>query len=250
MIHLKTDEEVAIMKEGGIKLKKVAEELLPKIKPGVVTEEIDHETEKLILKQGAVPSFKTVKGYRWSTCLPINEQVVHTPPSNRIIQEGDVITVDLGVLYKGLHVDWATTFIVGEPKDKRHLYFLEAGKRALRKAIDKATSGRHLGEISETIQKEVESSGFFILKELTGHGIGRELHEDPYVPGYLDRPVKKTALIQPGLVIAIEVIYSVGTEEIAYESGNDWSIRTRDKSLSACFEETVAIAQQKSFILT
>ncbi|MBI4004786.1 type I methionyl aminopeptidase [Candidatus Roizmanbacteria bacterium] len=250
MIHLKTPEEITIMQEGGKKLRTVVKGLLPKIRSGMTTNFIDIEAERLIRAQGAEPSFKRVPGYHWSTCMPINEQVVHTPPSSRILGEGDLVTLDIGVFYKGYHTDWATTVIIGRPLSNEHLHFLEVGKRALRKAIQNATAGKCIGNMSEAIQQEIYSEGYYILKELTGHGIGRELHEDPYVPGHLDRPVEKTPHIKPGLVLAIEVIYSIGTENMSYEKDNEWSIVTQDGSLAACFEETVAIQQNNSFILT
>lgn len=250
MIHLKSEKEIEVMKEGGQKLRKAVHRLLPKIVPGVVTEEIDQEAERLIKEQGAMPSFKTVTGYNWTTCLPINEQIVHTPPSKRVIKSGDIVTLDIGAYYKGYHTDWATTVVAGEAKDKKIWHFLETGRRTLKKAIEQAKAGKYIGDISETIEKEIYGSGYFIVRSLTGHGIGEKLHEDPYVPGYLDKPVQKTPLIKPGLTLAIEVIYSMGTEEMAYEEEDKWSIITRDRSMSACFEETIAVTDRKTFILT
>ncbi len=250
MIHLKTKHEIELMHEGGRKLRTVVNELVPKIKVGMTTNEVDQLAEKLILSQGAEPSFKRVPGYHWTTCLPVNEQVVHTPPSERILKEGDVLTVDIGVFYKGYHTDYATTIVLGDTRDPQKDQFLEKGKTALNKAIKIAKSGRYLGEISQAIQETIEGAGYKILKELTGHGIGHELHEDPYVPGYLDRPLTKTYKIVSGLVIAVEVIYSVSSEQIAYEKGNDWSITSGDRSLTACFEKTIALEDTNTIILT
>lgn len=250
MIDLKSNEEIEIMKEGGKKLKKVVEELLPLIEVNVTTEEIDKEAEKLIRKYDGYPSFKTVKNYRWSTCLPVNEQVVHTPPSKRKLKSGDILTLDIGMLYKGFHTDFATTIIVGNEDDKEKKYFLSVGEKALYSAIKQARAGEKLGKISAAIEKEIYSAGFRVIKELTGHGIGSNLHEDPYVFGYQYQPIEKTPLIKPGLTLAIEVIYSQSTEKIAYENGNSWSIITSDGSLSACFEHTVAITENETFILT
>ncbi|QQG44704.1 MAG: type I methionyl aminopeptidase [Candidatus Roizmanbacteria bacterium] len=250
MIHLKTKEELEIMKQGGDILKSVVSQVIPNIKPGIKTEDIDNEAERLIKKQGALPSFKEVEGYYWTTCLPINEQIVHTPPSKRILKEGDVLSIDIGVYYKGYHTDWATTLIVGQKKDEKHKKFLEVGKSTLKKAIEKAKIGRHLGEISALIQKEIEGNGYFVVKELTGHGIGCKLHEEPYIPGFLDKSVKQTPIMKSGLTMAIEVIYSEGTEEMIYEPGENWSIVTKDGSISACFESTVALSDKKTFILT
>lgn len=249
MIKLKTPEEIKIMAEGGKRLINVVDQLVPEIKEGTKTEYIDKLAEDLILKQGGTPSFKKVPGFFWSICIPINEQVVHTPPSGRVIKTGDMVTLDIGMYYQGYHTDYAITVLVGE-KDPKKEKFLEIGKQTLEKAIQKAQAGHFLGEISEVIQKEIYGNGYFILKELTGHGVGKDLHEEPYVLGFVDRPVEKTYKIKPGLVIAIEIIYSMGTEKIAYEKGDDWSIITRDKSLSACFERSVAITDKNTVILT
>lgn len=250
MIDLKTDEEIKIMAEGGAKLREVVKELIKKIKVGVTTKEIDKEAEKLIKEKGGEPSFKTVRNYYWSTCLPINEQVVHTPPSNRVLKNGDVLTLDIGMYFKGYHTDYATTFIVGEVKDKRVNHFLEVGKKTLDKAIKQVKPGQRLGKISEIIEDEITKEGYFILKDLTGHGIGKELHMEPYVFNFRERPTEKTMIIKPGLTIAIEVIYSAGTEEIAYEKDNEWSIISADRSLTACFEHTIAVTKNNVLVLT
>ncbi len=250
MIHLKNPQEIAIMAEGGKILRAVVNKLMPQIQAGMSTNQVDQLAESLIRDKGAEPSFTKVPGYRWTTCLPVNEQVVHTPPSKRVLINGDVLTVDIGVFHKGFHTDYATTIVIGQPKDAEVTHFLESGKRALNAAIKKATVGRHLGEISHEIQTSIEGEGYRILRELTGHGIGHELHEDPFVLGYEDRPASKTYKMPPGLVIAIEVIYSVSTPNIAYESGNKWSITSSDRSLTACFEKTVALQDKNTFILT
>lgn len=249
-IDLKTKEEIKIMQEGGLRLKRIVAALLKKIDVGITTKQIDNQAFELIKKQGGEPSFKKVKGYFWSTCLPVNDQVVHSPPSDRKLKQGDLLTLDIGMYFRGYHTDFATTvFIGGDPDDKIN-HFLETGKRALNKAIVAAKLGNRLGQISAAIEKEIYGQGFFILKELTGHGIGKTLHEDPYIFGYKEKPIDKTLLIKLGLTIAIEVIYSTGTEEIAYEKENNWSIITQDGSLSACFEHTVAVMEKKSLVLT
>jgi len=250
MIEYKTDEEMRIMMEGGKKLKAAVSLLLPFVKVGMTTREIDREAERLILSQGADISFKRVKGYHWTTCLPINEQVVHTPPGKRVIKDGDILTIDIGAYYRGFHTDYATTFIVGNKKDKKTDDFLKIGEEALQKAILQAKNGNYVGQISQAIEKTIYPAGYHIMEQLTGHGVGHELHEDPFIPGFLDVPIEKTLKIRPGLVIAIEVIYSMGTEEIAYEKDDSWSIVTSDGSLSACFEHTVAITDKNTYILT
>lgn len=250
MINLKTKEEIAIMTECGAKLRQTVEELIPWIKEGMTTLDIDNEAERLLIKHGAESSFNKVHGYKWSTCLPINEQAVHTPPTKRVLKNGDVLTVDIGAFYKGFHTDTATTIVIGGNTDEETQKFLDVGRKALDKGIAQVKAGNHLGHISRVIQNEVEGNGYFILKQLTGHGIGRELHEDPYVFNFLDRPIEKTYKMRPGLVIAVEVIYSQGTEEIVHEEEEEWSIITDDHSLSACFEKTIAITEENAYILT
>jgi len=249
MIRLKTKEEIEVIKEGGRRLREVIKELLPQIKAGVTTKQIDNKAAELIRKMGGEPSFKKVDDYFWSTCLPINEQIVHTPPSDRIIKESDILTIDIGMYYKDFHTDFADTIAVGKVDEKVES-FLETGKKTLELAIKKVKKGVRLGEISQTIQNEIEEAGYSLVKQLTGHGIGRDLHEDPSIPGFLDRPKEKTLVIKPGLVIAIEVIYAMGDGAMVHESHDDWSIRTADRSLSACFEHTVAVTDNETLVLT
>jgi methionyl aminopeptidase len=250
MIHLKTKEEIEIMKECGRILKTSTDELLKMIKPGITTLEIDQEAERLINKNGAESSFKKVPGYSWTTCLPVNEQAVHTPPSKRVLKDGDVLTIDIGAYLKGFHTDYATTCIVGTKKDPKIETFLTVGQETLEKAVSVVKQGAYLGEISKVMQDGIYGHGYFVLKELTGHGVGRELHEDPYVPNFLERPVEKTMKIPSGLVIAVEVIYSMGSELIAYENGQEWSITSADKSICACFERSIAVFDKNTYILT
>ncbi len=250
MIHLKTNEEIQTMQKGGEILKKTVYELRKLIKPGITTKEIDDYAEKSIKKLGGQSSFKKVKDYNWTTCLPINEEVVHTPPSKRILQNGDILTFDIGVYFRGFHTDFSDTVVVGEQADEKTRKFLQTGKDALAKAIKQFKKGNRLGDISLAIEKEITGHGYFVVKQLTGHGIGRSLHEDPYVLGYLDRPVNQTQLIKPGLAVAIEVIYSMGTEDITYDDKESWIIKTKDNSISACFEKTLAICNEDTLILT
>lgn len=250
MIKLKTPQEIRIMQKAGIKLRKVVVKLLPLIKPGITTQYINEQAEVLIKKYGGESSFGKVRNYRWATCLPINEQAVHTPPSGRVLRNGDVLTVDIGLYYQGFHTDFATSFIVGDKKDKEAIRFLEVGKTTLIKALKQVENGNNLGKISQVIQAEIEKNGYRILKDLTGHGIGRDLHEDPFVLQYLDRPVEKTYQMRPGLVIAVEVIYSQSAENISFEKGSDWSIVSADGSIAACFEHTIAITDRGPIIIT
>ncbi|MFA6532622.1 MAG: type I methionyl aminopeptidase [Patescibacteria group bacterium] len=250
MVHLKTDNEISVMAEGGKRLKMVVKDLLPLIIPGISTKEIDDRAEKLIRAQGGKSSFKTVSGYNFSTCTPINEQIVHTKPSGRILKTGDVLTLDIGMLYKGWHTDYAITKVVGGPSKNPNINkFLKIGEETLYLAIKKAQVGQRLGSISEVIEREIAGNGYYIIKELTGHGIGKKLHEDPYVFGFVDKPINKSLLIKKGLVIAIEIIYAMGTDSMVYEDDN-WSIITEDRSISACFEHTIAVTDKGPIILT
>lgn len=252
MIHLKSWEEIKAMQEGGAILRKTVETLIPWIKAGITTEDVDNEAARLIKENGGDISFNKVPGYSWATCLCVNEQIVHTPPNKYKLKDGDVLTVDIGVFHKGMHTDYADTIVIGgeDKTDEATRKFLKVGREALDRAIEHARVGGYIGEISHSIEQDIYGNGYHILSELTGHGVGKDLHEAPYVPGYLDRPIEKTYKIKSGLVIAVEVIYSVGTEDIAHEKGDDWSIVTSDGSLSACFEKTIALFDKKRFILT
>jgi len=250
MIDYKTEEEIKIMSEGGKKLKQILERLIKFVKPGITTLAIENEAQRLIKEEKAEVSFDKVEGYQFATCLPVNEQIVHTPPSERVLKKGDLLTIDIGLYYQGFHTDCAKTMVVGEEERGEIKRFLDTGREALKKAIEKIKVGGYLGEVSKAIEAIIKKNGYFVIKKLTGHGIGKDLHEDPFVFGFLDRPVEKTLKIKPGLVLAVEVIYSMGTEEMAFEKDNDWSIVTKDGSLSACFEKTVAVTKNGVLILT
>lgn len=250
MINLKTKDEIKLMIEGGNILKKTVAAILPLVSAGTTTLEIDKYAEEQILLEGAKPSFKTVKDYHFTICAPVNEEVVHTPPSGRILKKGDIITIDIGVLYKGFHTDFATTFVVDGPANKKIEEFLNVGKETLNKAISKVAAGSRLGLISKTIFDEITSHKYSIIRDLTGHGIGRELHEDPLIPGFVDVDIDKTSIIKSGMVLAIEIIYCLGSGEIEHDQNDWWNVLTRDRSLSACFEHTIAVDGEKVLTLT
>jgi len=251
MIKLKTPVEIEIMAEGGAKLKKILQALTAFSRSGRQTREIEKLAQKLIAREKATPSFSTVPGYHWATCLPVNSGIVHTPPSDYRLKRGDVLTIDIGLYYKGFHSDMATTIIIDEDinKDKDKIEFLELGKKTLNKAIRQFKIGQYLGKVSSTIEREIKAGGAFVIKELTGHGIGRNLHEDPYVFNYLERPIEETLKIENGLVVDIEIIYAQGGEKIDYEE-DQWSIKSADGSLTASFEKMVAISDGKTRVLT
>lgn len=285
MIDIKTPEEIKIMREGGKILSSVLLQLLKNIKPGVTELEIDKLAEELILKNGAKPGFKEVKGYNNSICVSTNNVVVHGVPTNYKFKVGDVVGIDCGVFYKGFHTDMAETILVGAEvahenfrvhdakkdgsfpsdaesasahsenfagsprRDSLHK-FLETGKRALNEAIKVARVGNRVGHISKTIQNIVEEEGYSIVRSLVGHGVGRSLHEEPEVPGFLEVDIKETPVLKTGITIAIEVIYNMGKSNVKYLNEDGWTIATEDGSISGLFERTIAITKGKPLILT
>ncbi len=244
----KTEEEIAVIKEGGSRLKKILQALLQQAKPGVNTSDLDKIADNLIKQAGGSPSFKTVRGYKWATCMSVNDEVVHGIPDDTL-KNGDLLCIDIGLLYKGFHTDCAWTIVVGDSKPEVRK-FLTTGEKALTLAIKQVKAGNRVGHISRAIQKTVESSGYSVVKALVGHGIGRSLHENPQIPGFLDTDIDKTPLLEEGMTIAIEVIYNQGKDEVVYKNNDGWTIVTRDRSLSAVFEHTILVTNGKPLILT
>lgn len=252
MIPTKTKKEIEIMKEGGKKLSFVFGEVLQEIKPGIKLKELDKLAESLIVEQGGFPSFKTVKGYNWATCININEGVVHGVPNDYRIKEGDVVSLDIGMLYRGFHTDMARTVLVRNQKSKvksQKSRFLGAGKKALRAAITVAKPGKRVGHISAAIEREIRKSGFSPVEALTGHGVGRKLHEEPQIPCFLAGKIEETPLLEQGITLAIEVIYTGGKPDLILED-NGWTIKTADNSLAGLFENTILITKKGPIILT
>ncbi|MCL5113668.1 MAG: type I methionyl aminopeptidase [Patescibacteria group bacterium] len=258
MIDIKTPEEIKTMREGGRILSLVLFKLLQNIKPGVSELEIDRLAEELILKNGAKPGFKKVKGYKNSICVSTNGVVVHGVPTSYKFREGDIVGIDCGVFYKGFHTDMAETILVGaevapplrgSPR-RETAKFLETGKRALNEAIKMAKVGNRVGHISKTIQSIVEGEGYSVVRSLVGHGVGKKLHEEPEVPGFLVGPIEKTPKLRPGMTIAIEAIYNMGKSDVAYANKDGWTIKTADGSVSGLFERTIVIAKEGPVILT
>jgi len=254
MIPIKTEREIKLMKEGGQKLAFVFAEVVKKIKPGVSLRQLDSLAEELIIKQGGFPSFKTVKGYHWATCININEGVVHGIPDNYRIKKGDLVSLDMGMLYKGFHTDMARTLWVRNPKSNppaggQNPKFLIAGKEALKMAIKAAKAGNRVGHISAAIEKVIRKAGFNPVEALTGHGVGKKLHEDPQIPCFLAQPINRTSVLQPGMTLAIEVIYVKGRPDLVL-TRDGWTIKTADGSLSGLFEDTILITKREPVVLT
>lgn len=255
MIYIKTENEIKIMREGGKILADVMAELVKQMKIGMSESELDRLAEELIIKRGGQPAFKRVKGYNYTLCMSTNDAVVHGIPKEYKFVAGDVVGIDCGVYYKGFNTDMAQTVRV-ESGDLRVendeiKKFLETGKRALREAIKVAKPGNRIGHISKKIQNIVEGGGYSIVRSLVGHGVGKNLHEEPEVPGFLDdMTIEETPLLKPGMTIAIEVIYNMGRSEVTYKDEDNWTIRTADGSVSGLFERTVAITEDGPLILT
>ncbi len=253
MIHIKNAKEIEIMKRSGHILAEVLMAVCEAAKkPGMTELEIDAMAERMIRERGGEPGFMLVPGYKNTICAATNDVVVHGIPTSRVLTEGDIIGIDCGVYLEGFHTDMAETIIVGNPSsvspDVRK--FLDTGKRALDEAIKVALPGNHIWHISKTIQDIVEKDGgYSIVRSLIGHGVGRELHEDPEVPGYVYTPLHKTPELKEGMTIAIEIIYNMGRREVEY-GDDDWTIKTADGALSGVFERSIVITKDGYEILT
>jgi len=245
-IPIKTPKEISLMREGGRILAKIMKELEKEVRPGITTKELENKAEELILKYGATPSFKGYQNYPATLCTSINEEIVHVVPSERILKEGDIISLDLGIFYKGFHTDMALTLPVGEvdPEVRR---LIRVTKKALKRGIKKAKPGNTFGDIGNTIQRYIESQGFNVIRDLAGHGIGKELHEEPQILNYGKR--KKGAKIKEGMVFCIEPMVSMGDWRIK-KTKDGFGYKTADNSLSCHFEHTIAITKEGPQILT
>lgn len=248
MIKIKTPKQVDDMRIGGKILSDVLFETLSHVKPGITELELDKIAEDLIIKRGGEPGFKKVDGYNHTICISVNDVVVHGIPTNNKIKEGDVVGIDCGVFYNGLHTDMSETVTVGKVSDEV-VKFLKIGKEALEAGIMNSVSGNHVGDISKAIEDIVEGSGYSVVESLIGHGVGEDLHEDPEIPGYLIGDIADTPLLRPGMTIAVEVIYNMGEKDVVYKD-DGWTIKTADDSLSGLYERTIVITEKDPIILT
>lgn len=250
MEFLKTIEEIEIMKAGGKITARVLREVLDSVKPGVKLQDLDKKAEELILSLGAQPSFKMVKGYNFATCININEGVVHGIPSERVIKEGDVVSVDLGAYYKGFHTDSAWTIVASgeESVNSEKKKFLETGKQALERAIKQCKPLNKVSGISRAIQETVEGAGYSVVRDLVGHGVGRFLHEPPGIPGFLRGG--KDIELEEGMTLAVEVIYNRGGGSVVTDKKDGWTISSRDGSIAALYEHTIALTKRGPIVLT
>lgn len=246
MIVLKTASELAAMREAGRISAQALQVGGAALKPGITTGEVDRIIHKFIKSQGAIPSFLGYGGFPGSACISINDEVIHGIPGSRVIREGDIVSIDVGAYYKGFHGDNAYTFAVGEI-DPAVQKLLDATREGLNRGIAAAVAGARVGDVSYAVQSYVESLGYAVVREYVGHGVGRNLHEEPEVPNY-GRPGHGPRLL-PGMVIAIEPMINMegaGVRVLA----DDWTVVTRSGKPSAHFENTIAITENGPVILT
>lgn len=246
-VTIKSPEQLELMREAGKILAKVHEQLGKELKPGMSTYEIDRIGEEMIRSFGCIPSFKNYCGYPASVCVSIDEEVVHGIPSrDKFIQEGDIVSLDIGVIHKGYHSDAARTHAVGTVSKEAEL-LMERTRQSFFEGMKYATAGRHLHEISRAIGDYAESFGYGVVKDLCGHGIGTHLHEDPDIPNF--RQLRRGIKLRPGMTLAIEPMINIGTADVAWLD-DEWTVVTQDMSLSAHYENTIIITDGKPEILT
>ena len=248
MIQLKSPREIETMAEGGRILAATLDTVRAAVRPGISTGELDQLAEEFIRShEGALPAFKGLYGFPATLCTSVNSEIVHGIPSRqRVLKDGDILSIDVGVKYRGYYTDAAQTVPVGAV-DAPTLRLLEITERALRAGIDAAQPGNHVGDIGAAVQRVVEAAGFSVVRTLVGHGIGVEPHEDPQVPNY-GKPKRREALV-PGLCIAIEPMVNAGGPATR-TLRDEWTVVTQDGSRSAHFEHTVAITPDGPRILT
>ena len=246
MITIKSPREIELLRIAGEITGSTHLYLIPYIKPGITTKELDKKAEEYIRKRGATPSFKGYEGFPGTVCASINEEVVHGIPSNRKLKEGDIITLDIGACYKGYHGDSAWTYAVGKiSKEKQKL--MEVTEKSLFKGLEMVKAGNRIGDIGYAVQKYVESFNFGVVRELVGHGVGTSVHEEPDVPNY-GKP-HTGPILKEGMVIAVEPMITLGSPSICILD-DDWTIITQDEKPSAHFEHTVLVTKEGYEILT
>lgn len=244
MMIIKSDEEIAIMRKCGKILAAILDILRAEVRPGIKTAQLDTIMAEESKKRGVVPSFRNYRGFPANLCVSVNDEIVHGIPGERILQEGDIVSLDVGAKLKGFHTDAAISVGVGSiSKEAEDLIAVTAG--SLKSGIGQAISGAWVGDISSAIQQYVESRGFSVVREYTGHGVGRDLHEEPQIPNFV---IGKGSLLRKGMALAIEPMVNVGDWHTRL-AANQWTVLTADGSRSAHFEHTVAITDNEAEIL-
>ena len=246
-VSIKTAQEIELMRESGHLLEKVHDGLIPYIKPGMSTKEIDRIGEDMIRSMGCIPNFLNYGGFPGSFCISLNDEVVHGIPSeDKIIQDGDLVKIDAGLIYKGYHSDAARTYAVGEvsPEAKQ---LMEVTKQSFFEGIKFAKEGNHLYDISKAIQNFVEANGFSVVRDLVGHGIGKEMHEEPQIPNF--KPIGRGMKLRAGMTFAIEPMVNAGVYDV-WMLDDDWTVVTKDSKKSAHYENTILITEGEPEILS
>ena len=246
-VSIKTAHEIQLMRHAGKLLEQVHDELAKILRPGISTWEIDHEGERMIRELGCVPNFLNYEGYPASICVSVNDEVVHgIPKKERILKEGDIVSLDAGLIYQGYHSDAARTYGVGKISPEAQ-QLIDVTKQSFFEGIKYARAGRHLDEISAAIGAYAERFGYGVVRDLVGHGIGTHLHEDPQIPNFACK--SRGIRLQPGMTLAIEPMIDMGTAEVCWLD-DDWTVVTEDGSLSAHYENTVLITDGEPELLT
>jgi len=246
MIYYKTEKEIELLRESSLLVGKTLAEVAKHIKPGVETIVLDKIAEEFIRDNGAVPGFKGYRGFPKTLCISINEQVVHGIPCERIINDGDIVSIDCGVKKNGFYGDSAYTFAVGDVKEEI-LLLMKRTKESLYKGIEVAVAGKRVGDIGFAIQNYVEGFGYSVVRDLVGHGLGKNLHEKPEIPNYGRRG--SGTKLKEGMVMAIEPMINLGTKNVVQEN-DGWTIRTADRLPSAHYEHDIAVKKGKADILS
>lgn len=246
MISIKSEKEIQIIKEGGKILAQIIKELEKKVEPGITTKYLDKVAEDLVLKYKGKPSFKGYEGFPAVLCASVNEELVHCIPSDRKLKEGEIVSLDLGIIFKDFHTDMAVTVPVGKvsPGAQR---LIRITKKAIKRGIKKVRPGNTFGDIGNTVQRYVEDQGFNVVRDLFGHGIGKELHEDPQIPNYGKRNTGPE--IKEGMVFCIEPMVIIGDWKLK-KAKDGYGCQTKDGSLCAHFEHTIAVTKTGRRVLT
>lgn len=248
MIHLKTKQDLEAMAKSGLIVAKALEAAEEAVKPGMTTARLNEIVEKVIVGEGARPSFKNYHGFPACCCISPNDVVVHGIPSNKIVlQEGDIVSIDVGAFYNGFHGDAARTLAVGNISDEAKR-LIEVTRECFFKGFEQAVDSNRVGDIGQAVQKHAEEAGYGVVRELVGHGVGRELHESPDIPNF--GIAGKGVRLTKGMVIAIEPMINMGTKDVTFSRLDGWTVRTKDGKLSAHYENTVAITENGPKILT
>lgn len=247
-VSIKSQTEIELMREAGRILALTHEELRKALKPGMSTLDIDRIGEDVIRSYGCIPSFLNYNGYPASICVSVNEEVVHgIPNKHRIIHEGDIVSLDAGVIYKGYHSDSARSYIAGGNGSEEARKLIEVTRQSFFEGIKFAKPGNHIVDISRAIQEYCESFGYSLVRDLTGHGVGSKLHESPEIPNFVGKG--KGAKLRPGMTLAIEPMVNIGRYDVEWLE-DDWTVVTEDGSLSAHYENTVLITEDEPEILS